>query len=1016
MKTNYFFGKISSMATLLFCGISNGQDLVHYWDFNDNSSVTSLLTPSTSLIPGGGLTHLSGGISLIDFAGGTGQNFDVENLNARNGAPAGTHLRFNNPIGGSLEFNLPTTGYEKIVVKFATRRSGSGAGEQLWSYSIDGINFTPFTTLTINNGNPVLQTLDFSAISTVNNNPNFKLKVEFVAAAGGTVGNNRWDNFTLEGISIGGVDQVPPTVNFLPENNSTGIATSVIPQIIFNEEVRLIDNSSITNSNAPSAIVFKKDNATGEDIPFSVEVVANTFVITPNQPLLAGTSYYLGLNPNMIEDTNDNVISTSPAITFTTAGASVSFANTFLKVNEDAGTVQFQLNIENPSDGSFDLVVKPAPFSTADSQDFTLETQTIQITPSTPLVYSIEIPIIDDSQSEQHAEYFVLSLENAQGVILPEETFATIYITDNDSSAPEPTLDIELNYVGSFDPSGANSASTEIVDYDPVTKRLFTTSGTSSKLDIIDFSDPTTPSVVQTIDMSSYGSLTSVAVKNGIVAVASPNSNPQENGSVVFFDTNGTFLKQVSVGALPDMVRFTPDGTKVLTANEGEPNADYSIDPEASISIIDISNGVNHLTQENVSTLFFTSFNSQEESLIASGVRKLKQSSTLSQDLEPEYIAIAADSQKAWVTLQENNAIAEINLANNTITQIWALGTKDMNLPGNGFDASDNNGEILIANWPVKSFYMPDAIATYNVNGTNYIVTANEGDEKEFNTLNERTTVGAATYQLDSTNFPQAKMLKASYNLGRFRVTNLNGDNNNDGTFEEINSVGSRSFSIFNADTKELVYDSGDDFERYTAAHWTSLFNADHGNNNAKNRSRSKGPEPEGVAIATFGDQTFAFISLERIGGVMVYNITNPEQPYFVDYKNTRNTSSYGGDLGAEGILYIPADNTTTEKPYIVVANEISGTLTIYEVDRKTLSTENHDNLTNKQTFSVFPNPVRKGEELYFNRPASYQLFDISGKEMQSGKETQSINTSFLNTGMYILQTTEGITKKIIVK
>ncbi|MCB4235699.1 choice-of-anchor I family protein [Kaistella anthropi] len=543
----------------------------------------------------------------------------------------------------------------------------------------------------------------------------------------------------------------------------------------------------------------------------------------------------------MVEDFSDNAVVSSTSSIFTTAGTSVSFAKNFVKVQENAGSLIFDLNISSPSNATVDLVVKAAPFSTANSGDFTLATQTIQITPSTPVIYNISIPIIDDQLEEQQAEYFVLSLENPVGATISGSTFATIYIIDNDKLPPVPNNQISLNYIGSFDPSGSNNSTTEIVVHDPISKRLFTTSAVSGLLDIVDFSNPSAPSVISSIDLNAYGGLTSVAVKNGIVAVASPNSVPQNNGSVVFFDTNGNFINKVTVGALPDMITFTPDGSKVLTANEGEPNADYSLDPEGSVSIIDVSGGISTLSQSNVTTLLFTDFNSQEASLLASGIRKLKASSTLSQDLEPEYIAVTSDNQKAFVTIQENNAIAEINLNSKTIAALWALGKKDMSLPGNGFDASDNNNEILIANWPVKTFYIPDAVATYNVGGTNYLVTANEGDEKEFSNLNERTTVGASSYALDPAIFPQSEVLKASHNLGRFRVTNLNGNTDSDAAFEEINAVGSRSFSIFNADTKQIVFDSGDDFERYTAQHFTNIFNADHESNTPKNRSRSKG-------------------------------------------------------------------------------------------------------------------------------------------------------------------------------
>src|SRR5690606_7318654 len=282
--------------------------------------------------------------------------------------------------------------------------------------------------------------------------------------------------------------------------------------------------------------------------------------------------------------------------------------------------------------------------------------------------------------------------------------------------------------------------------------------------------------------------------------------------------------------------------------------------------------------------------------LLATGVRKVYAGSTLSQDLEPEYITSSPDSQKAWVTLQENNAIAEIDLVNIAVADIWSLGTKDLSIPGNGFDISDNNDEILIANWPIQAYYIPDALANYTVNGVNYIITANEGDEKEYDNFEERTTIGNNGYNLDATAYPQAEMLKKSFNAGRMRVTNVNGDLDNDQMdYEQIYCLGARSFSIFNADTKEIVYDSGDDFEMYTStdASISALFNSDSEENEIKGRSRAKGPEPEGVTVAQIQDRTFAFIGLERVGGVMVYDITDPNDVKFTDYKNSRSLTAY---------------------------------------------------------------------------------------------------------------------------
>jgi hypothetical protein len=1209
--------------------------LVHYWNFNDNTNQTTLLTSNVDLVGGNSITHIQGPNSAIDL-NGTGQNFNINNYNARNGDPSGTHLRLNSPIGGALEFALPTTGYKDAVVKFATRRSSTGAaGEQYWYYSVDGINFILYDTIFPFAGDPTLETLSFDHIPASDNNPNFKLRVEF-GNGGPTTGNNRFDNFTLDADPLSQQDVTAPTVIFNPLDGTQNVAVNTQITLTFNENVRLINNTPLNNTNAASVVELRLNNASGPLVPFTTTFNNNVITIIPSSNLLNSQQYYVALLPNTVEDFSDNAISTTQAIQFTTislqtqfnagdmvivayrmnatstedeiailtfvdilpgtiinitdakyttnaqaqcsgglvwtsptnncvpagtiiyiqtnavtcnigtltgsgfglsssgdqviiytgtaanpnyitaltsndwvasntncggslsmiptglvdgvsslntstapgnvsgnavnayyngtqtgsvsalraailnpanwiavAGAtppqvwpnynfpgpptitsasvingtsiqlifnsdldsasasdvnnytgiagllsavvtnngnaidtvvlnfaspftnstsytltvnnilntnnilmacayqysftyntSIAFASNFIVVEENQGTLNLQLNLTNPSTCSVELAVLGTPFSTADANDFTLNTQTLNFSPSSSSTQIISIPIIDDNDAEQHAEYFVLALRNASGCSITGDTIATIYIRDNDRTAPTPSQEIELVHVTSFDPSGSNNSTCEVVVYDATTQKLITNSAVAGVVDIIDFSNPLSPSVVHTINMNPYGGVTSVAVKNGILAIASPNVNEQLDGSVVFFDINGNFISQVTVGALPDMITFTPDGTKVLTANEGQPNNAYTIDPEGSISIIDISNGVNNLSQSNVTTLYFTAYNAQEAALIASGIRKTKASSTLSQDLEPEYITINAQSTKAWVSIQENNAIAEIDLTTNTITDLWALGTKDVSAFGNGYDVCDNNNQILIANWPIKSFYQPDAIANYTVNGVNYIITTNEGDEKEYSGLNERTTVGAGSYNLDPVSFPNAAVLKRSYNLGRMRVSNLNGDIDNDGDFDEIYTVGARSFSIFNADTKQMVYDSGDDFEMYTALTpaFSSIFNSNHEDNSFKNRSRAKGPEPEGVTLAKICNRTYAFISLERIGGVMVYNVSDPNNVSFVDYKNARSTSSYAGDHGPETLIFIPSNDSPDGEAYVVVANEISGTLTVFKV------------------------------------------------------------------------------------
>lgn len=1021
MSKNY--KKLKRLLPLLFLiatTYSFGQTQIHYWNFNalPGGTLTSV-NPDVSLIPSGTtITYPGTGAGYLDNVS------PGSALNTQNGDAAGLGLRPRNPSNTrSLLIASPTTGFENIIIKFATARTTQGATAQNYSYTINGTDFIT-TGLATTTYSPQVEptyeivTLNFSGIAGVENNPNFALRINFGGAtASGSSGNNRFDNITVTGTTFGGSDTTAPMASFNPLNNATGVALNVQPTITFNENIRLLDNSAINNTNVDALLELRLNTISGSLVPFDATISGNVITVIPTLPLLNNQVYYISVLPNVIEDTSNNVVSTTQSAVFTTLdfATKISFASNFTVTDENQGTLNVTLNLLSPAASSVDIVVKTAPFSTANSGDFTLATQTLNFTPGSATTQTINIPIIDDTDEEQHAEYFVLSLENPVGLSVTGNALATIYIKDNDLLAPTPNQDVQLDYVGSFDPSGASTSTCEIVVHDPTSQRLFTISAVAKKLDIINFSNPTNLSIINSIDMTPYGGITSVAVKNGIVAVASPNTNEQLNGSVVFFDTNGVFLKQVTVGALPDMIVFTPDGNKVMTANEGQPNDAYTVDPEGSVSIIDVSGGIAGLTQANVTTLLFTGYNAQETALLASGIRKAKASSTLSQDFEPEYITISADSQKAWVTIQENNAIAEINLATNSYTDVWPLGTKDASLPGNGMDISDNNNQVLIANWPIKSFYIPDGVANYSVGGTTYLVTANEGDEKEYAGLNERTTVGAAGYTLDATNYPQSAVLKNSNNAGRMRVTNLNGNTDADAAYEQIYSLGSRSFSIFNATTKAIVYDSGDDFEKYTALtpSINAVFNADHEDNVKKGRSRAKGPEPEGVTLAELNGQTFAFITLERIGGVMVYDITNPNDVKFVDYKNSRSVSAFTGDHGPEGVTFIKAANTTTGKNYVAVANEISGTISLFEVNTSNLS--NSDYTMEPKTFVIFPNPAEKGI-VYFNRVADFELYDYTGKLIQQKKNALTIDTDHLSSGIYLVKTAEGIVKKLIIK
>ena len=495
---------------------------------------------------------------------------------------------------------------------------------------------------------------------------------------------------------------------------------------------------------------------------------------------------------------------------------------------------------------------------------------------------------------------------------------------------------ITIAHLGTYATGSYDAGAAEIADFDPINDRIWFTNAQANSIIGLNASNPASPSLFITIPMGAYGAgVNSVVVLSNGFAAAMESNPKTDPGKVVFFDLNGVFISQVTVGALPDMVTVTPDGTKVISVNEGEPNTSYTIDPVGSVSIIDVTGGLASLTNANVTTLDFSSFTLA----MLPGVRIFGPGASVAQDMEPEYVTVSDDSQTAFIAFQENNAVAKINLATNTITQVTALGYKNHNLAGNGLDASDNPASVNITTWPVRGFYMPDAAHAFTIGGQTYVVYANEGDVREYTGSPgyvEALRVGNAAVVLDPVVFPNAATLKLNANLGRLNISKANGNTDADSEYEELYAFGTRSFSIRDANGA-LVYDSGDDLEVITAAAYPANFNASNTNNTLDNRSDDKGPEPEAVTTGVINGKTYAFIGLERVGGIMVFDVSNPFAPVFVQYLNNRNFGAATNtpaalDLGMEGITFVSAADSPNGVPFLITSNEISGTVSTFQV------------------------------------------------------------------------------------
>lgn len=492
--------------------------------------------------------------------------------------------------------------------------------------------------------------------------------------------------------------------------------------------------------------------------------------------------------------------------------------------------------------------------------------------------------------------------------------FAAVSLSSVALSATPAAAQATVSFLGRYE-SGV-SGGAEISAFDPATRRLFVTNGATSMIDVLDASDPA--AIVYITSIAVGGSPTHVQVAGRTLAVTVDKDDGASPGEVRFYTTAGVFQSAVEVGFLPDQVTLLNGGRLALVANEGEPRD--GVETPGSVTVIDRRGE----GRDRVCTADFSAFTASD--LDAS--TRLFPGETPAFDFEPEYVAGVDGRRFAYAALQEANALAEIDTLTCAVTAVRGLGFKDHSADGNGLDASDRDGAINIANWPVFGLYMPDTIAAFSSRGETFIVTANEGDDR-----GEDARVSSLS--LDPVAFPDAATLRQSANLGRLGVSTIDGDTDGDGDYDALFAYGARSFSIYTS-TGEQVFDSGDDFERITADLFPAAFNADNDENTFDSRSDNKGPEPEGLALGVIGAQRLAFIGLERIGGVMVYDITDPRAPAFCSYVNSRDFSveevALDTDLGPEGLIFVEAPRSPARQPLLFVTHEVSGTVTAFEV------------------------------------------------------------------------------------
>lgn len=482
----------------------------------------------------------------------------------------------------------------------------------------------------------------------------------------------------------------------------------------------------------------------------------------------------------------------------------------------------------------------------------------------------------------------------------------------------------------------------EIIKYNKDNNKFYVINGVNSNISVVSLDGIATGKydleAEKVIDVKSfvenngfkYGDITSIAINNvrKEIAIAVQQEAYNKNGKIVVVDYDGNFKEAYDCGVQPDMVTYTPDSKYLLSANEGEPRHGYGPtveDPEGTVTIVDLDNNISKLVS-------FDKFNDKQSELIANKVL-INKGSKPSEDFEPEYITVDSKSKTAYVSLQEANAVATIDIISGEVTSVKGLGLKDHSLERNSLDVLKDGKIDIKTQENLYGVYMPDGISIYEKDGQSYIVTANEGDGREYvkedfpNIVDDNEYTNMKSIKIDD------KKIDA---LDPKKIDGLDEDKNY--------ILGGRSFTIWNANTMEQVYDSGSDFEKITASKYPDCFNSSNSNTTLDNRSGKKGPEPEEVRIGKVGEKTYAFVGLERIGGIMAYDITDPSKATYANYLNTRDFSEdIKGDVAPEGIDFITAENSETGTPLLLVANEVSGTVSVLQINEEKQDEDNNN-------------------------------------------------------------------------
>jgi hypothetical protein len=598
----------------------------------------------------------------------------------------------------------------------------------------------------------------------------------------------------------------------------------------------------------------------------------------------------------------------------------------FIEKGEQMVSIPFYLHHESVKNNGITVGVGDLKLKAEENEHFELYNIVVAEVRPSLLKYEIQIRIKDNGKIESD-KFFELEVYGAERNKRLKNRI-TVYLIEKNADFVVPGNTLQIKHLNSFQVLNSNELGE--IGYSSGRDCIFVVDKANNSILTLPFwKDPARINTTERLDWKEKGIISGILpFSKGVIALL--DHGPKQEGEVLLLNLNLEILDRHKIGYTPLSPKMGPNESIFAVPCPGYPSEDYAYDPVGSVYLFEFSK--NHTQLVLHSRVDFSGYGTQKNELSDKGVRLYGPFATVAQDLEPNAVRFSMYADKLFINLQVNNAMAVYDYRAKTFDYLASYGWHDHAKPGHGLDVQRHLPQPFIGNWPIKSLPQPGDFCLCEFSEGEIVLTANEGKPRRYPNFTESIPFENLNIRGNATNLPEAYQFVDKEFLGLLEISSVDGDSNRDGRLDDILAFGSRSISAYTPDSLQLLWDSGEQIERYLSRSeiYGRIFNADQHSNLKKSTSVSKGPQPFRMECLQLGGRTYVVVLLKKLGGIAIFDLTHPDKKRMVSYVNSRSLYQHGGDLEPVDFVLIrnPINNSFT----LAVSHAKSSSIGFYKL------------------------------------------------------------------------------------